>query len=140
MICKWFSIGFKIILLVIISACGEQNSMNSFKSVRVTKTGELNLSAPVNEVFPLFDPINEKKWAADWDFTAVFPNPAVAEPGFTFTTQRHHDPETVWVLSKLDRENHPRLRSKFLFLCQARTPEGAVVSSFRSDTCYGWNC
>lgn len=96
----------KLVILVMLTAtCGEHD-MNSFTSRRAVRTHKLHLEASIDQVFPLFDPINEKKWAADWNFKPVFPNPAAVEQGFVFTTKHHLDPETVWVLSKLDRENH----------------------------------
>ncbi len=95
-----------VFLIMLISTCGGKTDMNSFESLRAVRTHDLHLRASLDTVFPLFDPINEKKWAADWGFKPVYPNPAAVEQGFIFKTQHAHEPESVWVLTRLDKKNH----------------------------------
>ena len=40
---------------------------------RATRTQNLRLNAPIDRVFPLFEPINEMKWAYGWKLELIYP-------------------------------------------------------------------
>ncbi|MBX7151822.1 SRPBCC family protein [bacterium] len=80
--------------------------MNSFNALHVSRTHSIVLNAPVDKVFPLFDPVNEKKWSHGWDFDPVFPADGSAQPGMVFTTHHHGESETIWRLNRIDTVNH----------------------------------
>ena len=73
-----------------------------FKAKRITRTHIIQLSASPSRVFPLFEPIGEKYWAAGWEPDMVYPESGVAEEGAVFTTQHPDEAKTIWVIVKYD--------------------------------------
>ena len=74
----------------------------TFKSKRISKTRIINLNAPLGKVFPLFGPIREKEWAADWNPQLIFSITGLAEEHMVFCTQspQGHDPNFTWIMSR----------------------------------------
>lgn len=62
----------------------------------------------MENVFPLFTPEGEKKWAPGWDYTPVYPADGTVEENTTFTTssQDHKHAEAIWVTVKYHPENY----------------------------------
>ena len=76
-------------------------------SVR-SRTAEISLHAPLEDVFPLFGPLREQEWAEGWHPRMVTEHEEGAELHMVFQTDAHldADPETyTWVLSNYDPEN-----------------------------------
>lgn len=71
---------------------------------RVRRSATLTLDGPFEKVFPLFDPINEAKWADGWAITPVWPADGRVEVGMVFTTPAGHAQRAVWMLARLDAE------------------------------------
>ncbi len=61
--------------------------------------------APVERVFPFFDPINEAKWAEGWEITPIFPSPFKVEPNAVFLTDAG-DRTAVWTIVRFEPEAH----------------------------------
>jgi hypothetical protein len=59
----------------------------------------LHLRAPADRAFPMFDPVNEKRWAPDWQPTLL--GEARVAAGLVFTTQDDHG-RTAWLLDRYD--------------------------------------
>jgi len=55
-------------------------------------------------VFPLFEPINEKKWAYGWELDVIYPTTAQIEEGMVFKTRGHDLDEKIWTISKFDKK------------------------------------
>ena len=70
--------------------------MSTFQGKSVTRTARIKLNGSVSEVFPLFEPVNEKKWAHGWDPTVIFPAGGPVNPGLVFTTDHDSGPTAIW--------------------------------------------
>jgi hypothetical protein len=64
-------------------------------------TGHFEVPAPISQVFPLFDPINEVKWAPDFKVTPIYPLPFAVAQDSVFTTL-HGGARTTWVINLYD--------------------------------------
>jgi hypothetical protein len=62
----------------------------------------IQLSAAPSTVFPLFEPIGEKRWASDWEPEMIYPQSGVTETGAVFTTEDHHGSKTIWMIITYD--------------------------------------
>ncbi len=71
---------------------------------RATRTQNLRLNAPIDRVFPLFEPINEMKWAYGWKLELIYPKTEMIEEGLVFKTKGLASAEKIWIISKLDKE------------------------------------
>lgn len=76
-----------------------------FTSKRISKTSSITLQAPLTKVFPLFNPVMEKEWAAGWE--PYFFADAIQEQDVTehlvFKTQSphgHNETDYIWTISK----------------------------------------
>lgn len=70
---------------------------------RITREHTITLDAPLEKVFPLFEPEGEKKWAAGRDPQWVAPTTGEAEAGAVFLVGHSHQQHpSVWVLSHHD--------------------------------------
>lgn len=61
--------------------------------------------APVERVFPLFDPINESKWVPGWTITPVHPLPFEVKKNAVFLTESHGQ-TGVWTIVRFEPEAH----------------------------------
>ena len=59
----------------------------------------LHLHAPANRALPMFDPVNEKRWAPEWNPTLL--GDARVAAGLVFTTEDEHGRAT-WLLDRYD--------------------------------------
>jgi hypothetical protein len=71
-----------------------------YDMIRVERSAEFDLSAPPDEVFPLFGPDRESDWASDWRPEPIYPPEIGAEEGAVFKTS--HSGEAIWVMSRYD--------------------------------------
>jgi hypothetical protein len=65
----------------------------------------IQLLAPASEVFPLFTPVDEKLWAAEWDPQLVHPASGEAQEGMVFTTTHAGEPTSIWTIVLFDKGN-----------------------------------
>lgn len=80
--------------------------MQLFKAQRVKRTAVLNLHGNIDDVFTLFDPVNEKKWEPDWQIEPLFPPSGEVSERFVFKTEAPGEPDAIWCLNKLDPVSH----------------------------------
>ena len=80
--------------------------MSEFKATRVERSATITLQAPAGRVFPLFEPIGEKAWAAGWDPRFVYPHDEQAQEGAVFKIEAESGPDTIWLISRYDTERH----------------------------------
>jgi hypothetical protein len=80
----------------------------AFRASRVSRRGTIVLHAPPDRVFPLFTPDGERKWAAGWDFRAVYPVDGEMEENFVFVTDApdHAQAPTVWIVTRYEPADH----------------------------------
>lgn len=70
-----------------------------------TRVSTLRLNGGLAEVFELFEPVGEKKWAESWDPSFVKPHSGETEVGMVFTSLHGGEP-SVWVVSIYDPARH----------------------------------
>jgi hypothetical protein len=99
-----------VVLLVQISSCHRNTEMDdkAFIAERLSKSATITLNGPIEEVFPLFGVIEEKKWADGWNPVVLYPISEKLEEGMVFTTQVQSHSETTyaWIVSKYQPENN----------------------------------
>lgn len=79
----------------------------AFTAKRISRTATITLQGPIATVFPLFGPIEEKKWEDGWDPLILYPETGELEEGMVFATRGHADeePTYTWLVSKYDPAN-----------------------------------
>jgi hypothetical protein len=85
---------------------------NAFIGLTTEGKGSFTLPFPVERVFPLYGPVEEAKWAADWSPTWVFPDQKTAtdsrpKRGWTWFTSADdaHNART-WQVEEFDAEKY----------------------------------
>ena len=74
-----------------------------FKAKRISRTSSIILNASLKTVFPLFGPIEEKKWAYGWNPQIIFSSTNRLEQKMIFKTGHREKDENdyIWIVSKL---------------------------------------
>jgi hypothetical protein len=80
--------------------------MTNFTAQRVVRSATIELAAPPQTVFPLFEPLGERAWAEGWDPDMLYPASGAAEPGTVFRTQQHGDAPTIWAIVEFAPQQH----------------------------------
>jgi hypothetical protein len=80
----------------------ETMTSSTFTAQRISRTATITLKAPLEKVYPLFDPIGEKEWAAGWNPHILYPGGDLVEEHMVFKTPSHGhgEPEYIWTVSK----------------------------------------
>ena len=80
----------------------------NFIAERVSRTATFIAAGPIDKVFPLFGPYEERKWAEGWNPAPVYPLTETMEEGMLFTTpsHMHGETESIWTLSQYQPANH----------------------------------
>lgn len=70
----------------------------------ISREAVIHLAAAVSEVFPLFEPLNEKLWVDEWNPRILYPATGRATEGMVFTTKPRFAGEAdyAWILTRLD--------------------------------------
>lgn len=107
-----------ISLLISLGSCGQGHGdghghlgkaleVSDFKSEKIAKTATIILNGNIENVFPLFNPIEEQKWAPVFKPHFIFPSDESVQEGMSFKTAGHGDePEFLWVITKYNKEDH----------------------------------
>ena len=69
----------------------------------VTRTYTQHIHAPASTVFPLLCPVREADWLDGWTYEMLHSRSGYAEEGCVFRTAPPGDPETIWVVTRHDR-------------------------------------
>ena len=77
----------------------------SFEARTASLTGTIVLHAAIDDVFPLFSPLGEKKWVEGWEPEILAPRGADWAEEMVFRT-RSGGREDVWVIAELDRSGY----------------------------------
>ena len=105
--------------VAILAACGDQAGTHAgdighgarpsfeqgheFTAEKVTRTAEIHLNGAIAEVFPLFNPVEEPKWAPQFQPRFIYPADQTVQEGMTFTTAGHHgEADFVWRINEYD--------------------------------------
>lgn len=70
----------------------------------VTRTYTQHIHAPAGTVFPLLCPVREAEWLDGWTYEMLHSRSGHAEEGCVFRTVPQGDPETIWVVTRHDRD------------------------------------
>jgi hypothetical protein len=60
------------------------------------------LAAPASSVFPLFEPLGEKRWAEGWEPEMIYQPSGVTEAGAVFTTSHSDGSPAIWAVIQFD--------------------------------------
>ena len=74
----------------------------AFTAEHVSRAQTIHLAAPASRAFPLFEPIDEKQWAAGWEPAMLFPASGAAQEGAVFTTRHADNTDTIWAITSYD--------------------------------------
>ena len=78
-------------------------TMSHFASKRISRTSSITLKAPIAKVFPLFNPVKEREWAAGWEPQFLTTSTKDIEERMIFRTQSQHghdEIDYIWTISK----------------------------------------
>jgi hypothetical protein len=70
----------------------------------VSRTYTQHIHAPASVVFPLLCPVREAEWLDGWNYELLHSQSGYAEEGCVFRTTPPGDPETIWVVTRHDRD------------------------------------
>lgn len=76
--------------------------IKKFEARRSEYSGDVEIQAGAEAVFPLLCPVREHEWIADWDHRLVFSSSGLVEGDCVFTTDFPYDGPTVWVTIEHD--------------------------------------
>jgi hypothetical protein len=74
------------------------------KYERISCNATIQLNAPIEIVFPLFGPVEEKKWAYGWNPEIIYSKNKSAEQHMIFRTKGRNEGESfyTWIISNHD--------------------------------------
>ncbi len=76
--------------------------MAMFQADHGTNAHTITLAGPPDQVFPLFTPLGEKAWAAEWDPQIVYPPSGASQVGAVFTVRHPDGGQAVWTIADYD--------------------------------------
>jgi len=77
-----------------------------FTAKRIIRNYCQAISAAPGVVFPLLCPVREAEWLDGWKYEMIYSDSGLAEEGCVFSTPGDDEGDTVWVISRYDRENY----------------------------------
>ncbi len=72
--------------------------MLPFTAKHLTRSTSIHLAASPDRVFPLFEPLAERAWAAEWEPEILYPPSGATEEGTVFITRHHTAVPTIWTV------------------------------------------
>ncbi|HAS43721.1 MAG TPA: hypothetical protein DCS93_24785 [Microscillaceae bacterium] len=109
-------------LLILLCSCGHSQNHQSghghsghsqpiktsnFKSEKITKSATITLNGNIDKVFPLFNPIDEQKWAPMFKPHFIYPSDNTIQEGMSFKTAGHGgETEYLWIITKYTTTTH----------------------------------
>ncbi len=78
--------------------------MADFVALHITRSHVIQLPAALHEVFPLFEPLGEKHWAAGWEPEMLYPSSGEAAVDTVFITHHADEPARIWTIITYERE------------------------------------
>lgn len=83
----------------------ENKNTAPFKSKRIKRTYTQKINSTPEKIFPLLCPQREKDWLDGWNYEMIYSESGLAEDGAVFKTKHEGDVDTLWVVTRHDREN-----------------------------------
>jgi len=80
----------------------------NFTSKRISRTATIRLQSNIEKVFPLFGPIEEKRWAYGWEPIIIFSRTNSVEKNMLFKTkgQGYGEEEFIWNISQYEPKKY----------------------------------
>ncbi|MBV9107915.1 MAG: SRPBCC family protein [Gemmatimonadetes bacterium] len=105
----------------------------------VTRSATIHLHGTVAQVFPMFEPVGETRWAAGWSPRFLWPADGAAGVGTTFTTDEHGR-ESYWTIAEYEPDHRivyshlvPGSRSGRIEVRCAPSADGGTDATVRYD-------
>ena len=92
-------------VLPLLTQMEHQGTQTGFQAKQAVRTGTIHLDGRVDKVFPLFTPIEEKRWAPGWDPKPVWPASGEVVEGMVFTVDETPG-RVYWVVTHYDPQRH----------------------------------
>lgn len=80
--------------------------MTLFISQRQIQEAEIQLSAPIKLVFPLFEPMGERNWVPGWEPVFLYPTSCKTEVDAVFLTTNEHTNPVIWTIMEYQPEKY----------------------------------
>jgi hypothetical protein len=95
-------------IILVFVGTGAQASAQGFKAEQYVQSASIELKGNIEQVFPLFTPLGEKKWAEGWNPNLIFPSSGEMQEGLVFQTPDHvrGAPAMTWVVSRYNVSEH----------------------------------
>ncbi|NOX33202.1 MAG: hypothetical protein GXP56_05620 [Deltaproteobacteria bacterium] len=77
-----------------------------FKAKRVIRSYCQTINAEPEKVFPLLCPVREAEWLEGWKYNLIYSETGFAEEGCVFSTAYKGEENTIWIITKHDKDNH----------------------------------
>ncbi|MCP4108179.1 MAG: hypothetical protein GY749_21985 [Desulfobacteraceae bacterium] len=75
-----------------------------FKAKRITRGYCQTINAAPDVIFPLLCPVREAEWLDGWQYKLIYSESGFAEEGCVFSTSQEGEEDTVWGITKHDKE------------------------------------
>jgi hypothetical protein len=96
---------FGLALLPLAATMTDPQTDPPFQAKQALRTGAIHVDGPIEKVFPLFTPIEEKRWAPGWDPKPVWPQSGETVEGMVFTVDETLG-RVFWVVTHYDPQRH----------------------------------
>lgn len=77
-----------------------------FIAQHIERSYAIEVAAPIDAVFPLFEPLGERAWVHGWEPTMLYPPSGAAQVGTVFTTDAAGEATTLWSIADYDAKRH----------------------------------
>ena len=77
-----------------------------FEAKRVIRRYCQTINAEPAEIFPLLCPVKEAQWLDGWEYNLIYSKSGLAEEGCVFSTPYQGEKDTIWIITKHDKDNH----------------------------------
>ena len=84
----------------------DNSKRSDFTARRIIRNYRQTINAPPKIVFPLLCPVREAEWLDGWKYEMIYSKSGLAEEGCIFSTPGDGEVDTVWIISRQDKENH----------------------------------
>jgi hypothetical protein len=79
-----------------------QSQGADFEPIKNEFSERMVINAPVEDVFPLLDPVRESDWIPGWEVDMIWSESGFAEEGAIFQTALHGDVKETWIISQYE--------------------------------------
>lgn len=76
-----------------------------FTSQRISRSYTQKINTAAKEIFPLLCPQKELEWLDGWNYEMIYSQSGFAEEDAVFKTKHEGDVNTIWIVTKYDKEN-----------------------------------